>query len=397
MRNIIGQVARGKDFFPRKREIDRIEKAIKTGSHIQLAAPRRVGKTSILMHFIDEDMIGYEFVYVDTEAVYNESDFYKKIVQEVIKCKSISGSTKVVHALKERGNSFLKRLKGFDLQGNGVQLNNEIEGINYYDEFKNLILGIQVEKTIVVMIDEFPHTINNILGEKKEGKPNAIRFLQSNRTLRLDPEIYRKVQFIYTGSIGLNTTVENIGATDLINDISSVPVKPLLPIEAKDLAKQILEPLNITMTEDVQKYLFEKIKWLIPFYIKLMIKEIDDLIGDLDNKNEVSREDVDNAFKEILDYRNNNYFEHYHGRLKMYYSGKTLQCVIQILSYIANYEQVEKSKLYDIAVGYDRDKEFKNLIQTLEYDGYIYTEDTGLTFKFNSPILRMWWKKQICI
>lgn len=48
MKNIVGQTPRGADFFPRDAIINRIYRRLDAGSHIFLAAPRRVGKTSIM-------------------------------------------------------------------------------------------------------------------------------------------------------------------------------------------------------------------------------------------------------------------------------------------------------------------------------------------------------------
>lgn len=396
MKNVIGQVARGDDFFPRKKEMRKIEKTIKSGSHMQLSAPRRVGKTSILMRFFDQGLEGCEFVFLNTEAIYNEGDFFKKIVQEVIKCKCINGSKKVIHQLKGGGNAILKLLKSVDFGGNGLELN-DVEGVDYFKEFINLIKGIDVEKKIIIMIDEFPHTILNILGKDNEGKEKAIKFLHSNRTLRLDKDIYGKVQFIYTGSIGLNTTVAKIDASHLINDVPPVPVGALSKEEAKNLIDEILIDLDIIISDEVKEYIFDKIKWLIPFYLKLIIKEADDLMDMVEKTNEVSNSIIDEAFDEVLNYRNNNYFEHYHSRLKMYYSGEALQSVIQILNFIAKNEDSSKSQLYDLAVKYNQGSEFSNVLQTLKYDGYIYSNESGDGINFNSPILKMWWVRNVCI
>jgi len=52
MRNVVGQVVRGDDFWDRKDEIEDIWDAVNSGSHLLLVAPRRVGKTSIMYQII---------------------------------------------------------------------------------------------------------------------------------------------------------------------------------------------------------------------------------------------------------------------------------------------------------------------------------------------------------
>jgi len=53
----------------------------------------------------------------------------------------------------------------------------------------------------VLMVDEFPQTIENIVRNSNEQA--AIQFLQSNREIRQNPALSQHLQFIYTGSIGL--------------------------------------------------------------------------------------------------------------------------------------------------------------------------------------------------
>ena len=68
MQTVIGQVARGKNFWDRKNEMGNIWRAIESGSHILISAPRRVGKTSIMYKVVDEPKEGYIPIYVNVES-----------------------------------------------------------------------------------------------------------------------------------------------------------------------------------------------------------------------------------------------------------------------------------------------------------------------------------------
>ena len=46
IKNVIGGVAEGKDFFGRTKELERAIELLEDGNNLILAAPRRVGKTS---------------------------------------------------------------------------------------------------------------------------------------------------------------------------------------------------------------------------------------------------------------------------------------------------------------------------------------------------------------
>jgi hypothetical protein len=392
MKNIIGTPARGGNFYQRKREINKILKAIDEGANIQLAAPRRVGKTSILMYLLDNQPNNNHYLYLDTEAVSSSNEYFKKIYAEVIKSDYVSGSTKVIQQIKNASNSFLKKVKGVNFNGTGLELS-ETEDLNFYNELVNLLKGIKLDEgKIVLMIDEFPYTIGNII-EKSGSTESAINFLQLNRALRLDPDINQKIQFIYTGSIGLNTTVEKINATSLINDVMSVKVNPITHDEGIELLKLIVKYEKKQMSSENSNYLLSKIEWLTPFYIKLMIKEVVDIMAE--DELEITEKLIDQSFQEIIDYRNNNYFEHYYSRLRGFFSDLEFDFIIDLLNFIAKNEAIKKSEIYNISVKHKVDKKYRSIIHTLIYDGYIHMNNEDETYKFNSPILKIWWKKYV--
>ena len=95
MKNVVGNPARGESFFPRKSEINRIISRLKDGNNLNIAAPRRIGKTSILFYLLDNREGGYVYVYADTEAIDNENDFFKKILKEITKVEEIRQSRKL--------------------------------------------------------------------------------------------------------------------------------------------------------------------------------------------------------------------------------------------------------------------------------------------------------------
>ena len=65
MKNIVGQIASKEDFYYRKKEIDRIHRTLDAKANIQLAAPRRVGKSSILYYLMDNPQPGYIHLYIE--------------------------------------------------------------------------------------------------------------------------------------------------------------------------------------------------------------------------------------------------------------------------------------------------------------------------------------------
>lgn len=392
MKNVIGQPARGEDFYKRTREVEQISESLSNGNNLQITAPRRVGKTSILWYLLDNDVEKRNYVYVDTESINNDEEFYKKLLSEVLKNEDIINSKKLVKAFTEKSNTFLKKIKGINILGSGIELNHEENGKNHYEELFNFLTGYaQSEDTeLVLLVDEFPQTIENI---KKRDKDEAVKFLQSNRELRINPKLEGKVKFIYTGSIGLNYTVAKIDATSTINDLHSIEIGPLKREEAIDLFTKLLEAKERTTNNKAIDYLLEKIQWFIPFHIQLIIQEV---VNQTSKGAEITIETIEASIKSIIDLRNQHHFDHYFSRLKSQFKGDEFKYADELLKIIAKQNNISNTEAFDLSAKYSLEDQYKRIIQTLMYDGYINMVQETKNYQFNSPIVKLWWLNFIC-
>lgn len=391
MRNLVGIPARGDDFFPRETEILRIHGRLSNGNNLQIAAPRRVGKTSILYHFADQDDLQFVFVYVDVEATESENHFFQLLYQGILKSPSLGTVYKLLKQLKDSSNLFLKRIKSINVADGTVELN-ESADIVYKDELSNLIKGIDIgAKKLVLLIDEFPYAINNV--KKQFGDEAARQLLRSKRSLRQDLEVNKKAQFVYTGSISLNATVEQLASTELVNDLLSEVVKPLTPHEASQLIKKLSTELKLVFGDGEIGYALEKLQWLIPFHIQLLVMELAPLLPD--KSIPVSTSNINEAFINIIDFRNKNYFKHYRDRLNTLFNGNTLNFVLDVLCTIADRGQLKKADLINLASKHGLNKEYRTLTESLQFDGYISHDTEKDVYYFNSTILKMWWKAHV--
>ena len=178
MRNIVGQTPRGEDFFPRDNIIRRIYRRLDSGVNVYLAAPRRVGKTAIMRHLEDNPRENYEFKYIITESVDDATAYFETLLDALHKLKQLSRRS------IEAVGSFLGKIKEIKLGVEGVGFGfGENENSADLEELKALIEELDTDGTkIIIMVDEFPQTVKNIL--EKSGENAAKQFLQSNREIR---------------------------------------------------------------------------------------------------------------------------------------------------------------------------------------------------------------------
>ena len=238
MKNCVGQAVRGNDFFNRENEISDIWNKLNTGSHILLAAPRRVGKTSIMFHLQDNPEENYLVLYIDTESADNENEFWQKLFNALLE-------EEFINKLKIYSNTLWKKFTNIKIEKitmSGVNFGSG-EVLDYSEAFEKMIKDLDSDKKLLIMLDEFAQTVENII--KYEDKRSAEKFLRRHRELRQNRKISEKVSFIYAGSIGLESVVSKVNGMKYINDLNSVKVKPLNEIEAKQFIINLCNNLDL--------------------------------------------------------------------------------------------------------------------------------------------------------
>jgi len=385
MRNIVGPPVSNDNYFHRKEISKWIYRRLDTGVSVFLSAPRRVGKTSIMYHLRDKPEGGFSFIYLSTEEIDNTELYFKRLFEALLNSDVVSSITKSSNKAKKLFKYITDKVKKIGAYGFELELNNS-ESVNYSDIFKEMMKKLDGEdQQIVIMIDEFPSTVENI--HKKNGSREAIRFLKINRSIR--QESAGGIQFIYTGSIGLPTIVKRLDVPESINDLNVINVPPLSQLEAKNFIEEILGSAKVAYTIKAIDYLIEKISWLMPFFIQLSVQELIDLYDQ--NPKKISIETVDEAFERICNRRNDVHFESYYNRLKDAFAEEDYKIALKILNLIAKEKKISKENLYkNIDTDYEK-QEINSIIESLEYDGYIYLKDDD--YAFNSPILQLWWNK----
>lgn len=383
---IIGQAARKEDFFPRPQIQSEIWKKLKPRSSLLFVGPRRVGKSSILFNLLDEPKEKHIIIYYTSESVNNENEFYRKLFNHIV--ERLNTFKKYQKKLTTLGKTFLKSIESIGKEGIKFQHNNSI---SYYDEVMTLVRNLDLgEDRMIVLIDEFAQTIENIM--RDENDDNAIHFLETNREIRQRPEIHKKLQFIYTGSIGLENIVERINGINFINDLHPISIPPLSRKEAEGLTDKIIRGSEVTFADGAFEHLLNLIEWWIPFYFQIILDEVPKILV-ANNSTVITKDDIDTAINNALKLRI--YFEHWFTRLRNAFKGNNFSFVKEVLNIISEKKRFSSSGIVDLAIKHKLEDSYNNLINTLKYDGYINNEDDPKTYRFNSPLLREWWNRNV--
>jgi len=382
MQLCVGQVARAEQFWPRDAEIDRIWNTIESGGHILIAAPRRVGKTSVMYKIYDEPREGYVVAFVDVESADNEHEFWHKLfntlTSETFISQTYRYTAKLATSLRELAGKVKK------VSTSGIEFGDG-ETLDYAAAFEKFVTELQIDKKLIIMVDEFAQAVENII--KYQSKEEAESFLRTARSLRQNPKILEKVTFLYAGSIGLEGVAARIGATKSINDLNSIKIPPLLNEDAFAFTCALSEGMRVD--DDVIHNLLDKIEWLIPFYIQLILQEAKAI-----NKESLTNENIDCAITAALQHKN--HFEHWKSKLKEAFEPTGYNFAKEILNVISDKYTITSSAITNLTAKHDLDHDIaKEIVHTLVYDGYINNNDDPKIYRFNSPILRMWWYNNV--
>ena len=131
----------------------------------------------------------------------------------------------------------------------------------------------------------------------------------------------------------------------------------------------------------------------MPYYIQVILDEIDNILVQHDAL-VVDQNTIDNAIQNALQKRS--YFEHWYTRLRTAFQGPHYNFAKESLNLTAKNNSAGKSELYDLAAKHDIEDSYHTIIRALEYDGYISQDDHG-AYVFNSPLLRIWWERNITV
>jgi hypothetical protein len=384
MKNKTGIPVRGADFFERDNLINAAWDYLERGLHILIAAPRRVGKTSLMFYLMDHPKEKYSFIYLITESVNNENEFFRRFINKLIKSDYIKRSRKVWTYLETKLPAIKK------LGKDGIEFGTK-EIHNYRELAVKILRSVNARMgKLVIMVDEFPETLENII--RDEGDSAGIHFLQSNRELRQDADINKNVQFIYTGSIGLESIVSRLNAVQTINDLSRLKVTPLDQKEAVQFIKLLLEDCSFSMSDVLIEHILSEVEWLIPFYIQLIVEELSNISRD-ENLTMVTQIVLDSAFTSLLDKRNA--FEHWHTRLRASLKTDEYNFAKDLLNIISENGSIHINEILDIAVKYHLESIYKEMVNSLVYDGYINNQENDDYYRYNSPLLKMWWRQNV--
>lgn len=391
-----GNIVYQENYFPRPKDENKIWRKIESGNHLLLLAPRRVGKSSMIQFLKDHPRDGYTVIYSYVQACDSEQKFYEKLLFDINQSEFINQDKLFNRQFRE---SMGKLAINFSFEFVGVKIATDIkkQPVPLTQKTVRQVLLEALKDNdikIILAIDEFPDVLLTIYEQAGVGAAKA--FLASIRELCQDIEFSRHVQFIFTGSIGLDTLAKKLSLSNLINMLTEVGISPLTNEETYNFIDFYLknQRISVQLSTSIKQLMIEQIGWNMPYYLSLVC---DQMIDDDVDFNQIDSQQVLDSINRLFAQENTTKFSHWRERLNRL-EPLEKQFALKLLQLVSQQEQtLSHAEAFNLSQHADfRDSvSFNYVINALQTEGYLFQEfiENSSRYRFTSPLLKRWWQR----
>jgi len=246
------------------------------------------------------------------------------------------------------------------------------------------------DRTVILFWDEVPLMLYNI--KQRQGEDETMEVLDTLRELR---QMYVNLRMVFTGSIGLHNVIISLKkagyANDPTNDMHTEDVPSLLPPDAQELARLLLEGESIS-TDDLQataQAIAHDVDG-IPYYIHHVVDQMKnpDSVRNLAAVGEI----VDKCLTDHLDRW---HMRHYRERIDIYYTPEERPFALGLLDVLATSDKpLPFDELFNLLKSHmvTEEREMaRDMLVLLQSDHYIFQQTDG-AYRFRFPLIQRWWR-----
>ena len=390
MRNIIGQAVLGDDLYGREYELDRLWEHLEQGEHILMLAPRRVGKTSLMLELHRAPRENWEVIYVDVEGGDGPADCVASILAELAAHPRYRTRFEAIPFSKAVKDVLHGVSVGIQIPALRVELKRAIgsEWGDAADQLEARLTSLdEAGGKLLIILDELPILISGMLREDR--KRDAELLLSRFRRWRQAPALGGKVHTLIGGSIGLEGIVRRAGLSGSINDLVPFRLNSWDRSTAVQFLKELACGCNFPLDNGSIVRILDLVDDPVPYHVQLFFSALRGTSrGD---PSRVSPELIDQCFEERLSGPSGTaHLDHYESRLETAFDEGECQMAYDILGRACSRKDgVSFTDLDDLRQR--GRKTFQSVLGNLEADGYLRREESNLIFRSN--LLRTWWRK----
>lgn len=408
MDNIAGPPVEGDNFFGREADINHLREWLEHHD-LLLLGPRRIGKTSIaraLMRVMRE--AGWRVIEINVAACRDERAFVEKL-ETALRQETASLGGKLwdsvstsLGALRERIQAVRIPVPGAGSFGVELRAAPVEDWTTVAGELLALIAGF--DQRWLIYVDELPIMLLTgiIRSDPATGVERVRRFLDWFRNdVRGLPGAAR-VRWLVSGSIGLDTLVQQHAMADTINTLRQVTLPPFSEPEAIAMLDRLGTRYGLSLTAADAAALLAAIQWLQPYYVQLAFSALRSLLAAQPGAAPGTL--IDATLEQVAQSAANNDFHHWEQRLAVQLAPATAGHARALLGQAAATRAGARAELLletlaerlPNATAEEVKQLFVDLRDILLRDGYWGANEgaEGRRYRFLLEPLRRWWLRR---
>ena len=391
MRNIIGQAVVGDDLYGRAYELKRLWELLEQGQHILLLAPRRVGKTSLMLELHRAPRDNWDVFYVDVEGCEGPADLIASILAAMAlnsRYRTRLGAIPFSNAVK----NVLARLRSVSVNIDVLRV--ELKGAmgrewrHAAEELQARLASLtDSDVNLLIIVDELPVLVSRML---RSDNGNDVALLLSRlRYWRQAPELRGRVHTLVGGSIGLEGVLRRAGLSGSINDLTPFLLNSWDRITATDFLESMGRDNDFILDQCSISQVLDLLRDPVPYHVQLFFSALRDACQG--QRAHITPDLIQQCFAERLAGATGTaHLDHYETRLEVAFSPDEHDTARTILTRASNRAGADLANLQDLSR--PNETAFQSVLSDLQADGYLDRHGDHLSFRSN--LLREWWSKR---
>lgn len=407
MDNIAGSPVEGEHFYGRQNEVQALMEALDNHDILLLGA-RRIGKTSISRAVMSEvKRQRWRAVEINVASCNDEACFLQKL-EFALRNELSSVTSQIVGSIKDGLSSISERIKSIKISiagagSFGVDIKDSVREEWTVLANEVLTLVAQPDERWLIYVDELPILLFNIIRQDPtSGILRVRRFLDWFRNDVRGLPSNKRIRWLITGSVGLDTLVQQYNMADTINSLKHVTLPPFKESTALNMLMHLGEKYALQLSINDAKALLAAVHWLQPYYIQLAFSNLRSILALQPGIKlaEATQEAVDAMTRPGQD----NDFHHWEGRLFIQLSRSDAKHAIALLLHASETSNGARalslvSRLQEEIPDSTADEVkllFVRLRDVLQRDAYWEPHGEGIErrYRFMLEPLRLWWQRR---
>lgn len=357
---------------------------------VLLTGPRRHGKSSLMYGLVDTPPPANDVILLDVEWVETPDEFLTTIAAELLALSRIRSLLTKATSLPA---SLLAWVSGVvEEVGVGASSVGELKirlrqrlDVTAWPELAEQTLGLLqgLSRPVVLILDEFPIMIGNMIDRDAE---SALRFLRWFRAFRQSPGTER-LRFLLGGSTNIEPRLEALRSEALLGDLQRLRIMPFDKEAALRFVTEVLRQEDVPFEAGVPDEIWRCSRTGVPYYLQVIVAEC--LAEARRHKRPIAVTDVRPLYEErVVGAMNRHRFSHYHTRLRLHYADleASARIVLQALCAGPTATEILADHLRNQG---QNPADLERLLVLLESDYYV-VRDSG-SVAFNDGLLCDWW------